>query len=423
MRKFLLVSLFAILLSDIMLGLGLTLAPGLSLKNAMLYILFVALVLEFAVGHRDPLQETWPLHIHWFLLVTYATFTWLVIVLLGVHRGYDGLQGFITLKGQLVDLFLFLLVYLYGPKDEAATLSLLRWLIAVLIVVNIITMIDVFNVPNLGIIIDRDDGRLAGPFNEVNQYGAVLIFIIPLTAGLAMASSGSMRAFFGFGALIAFVLLGLTVSRGSYVGLLAGGTLALYLVRDHVRKETVLKGAVTGVVLLIVVAGVIAYQNPEGFLDKFNVAGASLERVSSGRTFFWRQTLSMMSIWPASFVAGYGWNAYPTLFVGYGDPHNTYLLYWFNLGLIGLLIYVFIVVWIVRFALRGLNIISAELKPVIIGLVFGLLALHFALFFVGLYASSLFIWALAGTTLRLLVEDARKQQAAAVPTTITAGET
>ena len=95
MRKFPLVSLFAILLSDIMLGLGLTLAPGLSLKNAMLYILFVALVLEFAVGHRDPLHETWPLHIHWFLLVTYATFTWLVIVLLGIHRGYDGLQGFI----------------------------------------------------------------------------------------------------------------------------------------------------------------------------------------------------------------------------------------------------------------------------------------------------------------------------------------
>ncbi len=161
MRKFLLVSLFAILLSDTMLGLGLSLAPGLSLKNAMLYVLFIALVLEFSVGHRDPLQETWPLYIQWMLLVTYATFTWLVIVLLGIHRGYDGLEGFITLKGQLVDLFLFLLVYMYGPKDASSTLSLLRWLITVLIVVNIITIIDVFNVPNLGIIIDRDDGRLA----------------------------------------------------------------------------------------------------------------------------------------------------------------------------------------------------------------------------------------------------------------------
>ncbi len=388
-----------------MLGLGLALAPGLSLKNAMLYVIFIALVLEFSVGHRDLLSETFPLHIHWLLLIIYGTFTWLVIVLLGVHRGYGALQGFISLKGQLVDLFLFLLVYLYGPKDKSSTLSLLRWLATVLIVVNVVTMIDVFNVPDLGIITDRRDGRLAGPFNEVNQYGAVLIFIIPLTAGLALASRGLMKAYYGFGTLIAFILLGLTVSRGSYVGLLTGGAMALYLVRDHIRREMVVKGAVAGFVLLILVAGVIAYQNPEGFLDKFNVAGASLERVSSGRTFFWRQTLTMMSDWPFSFLTGYGWDAYATLFLGYGDPHNTYLMYWFNLGLVGLGLYASIVFWIVRFALKSLDTISADIKPIIIGLVFGLLALHVALFFVGLYASSLFIWALVGVTLRLLTED------------------
>jgi len=410
MRNLLLVSLFAILLSDIMLGLGLTLAPGLSLKNAMLYVLFVALVLEFSVGRRNPLQETWALHIRWLLLISYATFTWLAIVLLGIHRGYSGLESFISLKGQLVDLFIFLLVYLYGPKDTSTTLSLIRWLITVLIIVNIITMIDVFNVPDLGIIIDRQDGRLTGPFNEVNQYGAILIFIIPITAGLALASKGQLKAFYGFGALAAILLLGLTVSRGSYAGLFVGGAWALYLVREHVRRETVIKGAIAGIVVLCLVAAIIAYQNPEGFLDKFSFTGVSLYRVSSGRTFFWRQTFTMMSIWPLSFVTGYGWNAYATLFLGYGDPHNTYLMYWFNLGLFGLVMYVFIVAWIVRFALRSLHTISREIKPIIIGFIFGLLALHVALFFVGLYASSLFIWALAGATLRLLVEDLRTEQ-------------
>ena len=131
MRQFLLVSMFAILLSDIMLGLGLTLAPGLSLKNAMLYVLFMALVLEFTMGNRDPLPEVWPLHIAWIVLISFATFTWLSITLLGLHRGYNVVQGFIALKSQLVDLFLFLLVYMYGPKDTTKTLSLLRWLIAV----------------------------------------------------------------------------------------------------------------------------------------------------------------------------------------------------------------------------------------------------------------------------------------------------
>lgn len=408
MRQFLLVSLFAILLSDIMLGLGLTLGPGLSLKNAMLYVLFVALVLEFSTGSRDSLRETWPVHVAWFLLVAFATFTWLGIVLIGVYRGYSAFQGFIALKAQLVDLFLFLLVYMYGPKDTSSTFNLLRWLIATLVVVNVLTLMDVLNIPDLGIIHDRADGRLAGPVNEVNQYGAILIFIIPITAGLMLSSVGWRKVFFAVGALIAFVLLGLTVSRGSYLGLAAGGSWALYLVREHVRRESVMKGAMTITAILIVVAAVIAYQNPEGFLAKFDFVGTSLDRVSSGRIDFWRQALTMMSYWPLSFVTGYGWDAYATLFLGYGDPHNTYLLYWFNLGVVGLVLYVFIAGWIVRFAVTSLRLISDDAKPVVIGFIIGFLSLHVALFFVGLYTSWLFIWAITGATLRMLVEERRK---------------
>jgi len=408
MRQFLLVSLFAILLSDIMLGLGLTLGPGLSLKNAMLYVLFVALVLEFATGSRDSLSETWPVHTAWFLLVAYATFTWLAIVTIGIHRAYDAVQGFIALKSQLIDLFLFLLVYLYGPKDSSAALNLLRWLIAILVIVNLLTLMDVLNMPDLGIIIDRSDGRLAGPVNEVNQYGAILILIIPITVGLMLNSVGWRKGLFSMGAFIAFVLLGLTVSRGSYLGLAVGGLVALYLVRDHVRRESIVKGAAIIFGILIVVAAVIAYQNPEGFMAQFNFAGRSLDTASSGRIDFWRQALTMMSYWPISFVTGYGWSAYPTLFLGYGDPHNTYLMYWFDLGIVGLALYVFIAAWIIKFAVQSLPLIASDWKPLIIGFIVGFLALHVALFFVGLYQPWLFIWAITGVTLRLVVEERRR---------------
>ena len=70
MRQFLLVSLFGLLLVDMMFGLHLSLAPGLSLKNAMLYVLFMALVLEFLLGNRDSIREIWPLHGAWILLVS-----------------------------------------------------------------------------------------------------------------------------------------------------------------------------------------------------------------------------------------------------------------------------------------------------------------------------------------------------------------
>jgi len=222
MRQFLLVGLFAILLGDIMLGLGLTLGPGLSLKNAVLYVLFLGLVFEFTTGRQDPLREVWGLNIAWTLLISLATFTWMSIVLLGIHRGYDSFGSFVALKSQLVDLFLFMLVYMYGPKDIGSTGRLLKWLISVLVLVNVVTMIDTFNVPDLGIIAEAKYGRLAGPVNEVNQYGAILIFIIPITAGLAFGPHRWARRIFAVGALIAFVLLGLTVSRGSFLGLFVG---------------------------------------------------------------------------------------------------------------------------------------------------------------------------------------------------------
>jgi O-antigen ligase len=408
MRQILLVGLFAILLGDIMLGLGLTLGPGLSLKNALLYVLFIMLVLEFAIGRRDALREMWPLHTAWLLLAIYATFTWLVIILLGVHRGYDAFGNFIALKGRLFDLILFLLVYLYGPKDTAKTLNLLRWLIAIFVLVNVVTVIDVFNIPDLGIMQDRSDGRLAGPVKEVNQYGGVLIFIIPITAGLALSSSGWLRTLFAAGSLLAFVLLGLTVSRGSYLGLAVGGTFALYLARDHVRRESIVRGGIAILVVVAIAGAAIVYQNPEGFLAKFEVSGSSMDTVSSGRLDFWRQSLTMMSYWPFSFVTGYGWNAYATLFLGYGDPHNTYLLYWFNLGLVGLGLYLFLVVWIIRFTAKSLRLMPENVKPIIIGFLIGFSALHVALFFVAIYTPWLFIWAIAGCVFRLIV-DYRRQ--------------
>ena len=407
MRQFLLVSLFSILLADIMLGLGLSLGPGLSLKNAMLYVIFTALVLEFVLGNRDLLREIWPLHLSWAVLVTYATFTWLAIILLGLHRGYNPVSNFIALKGQLLDLFLFFLVYLYGPKDALKSLNLIRWLITVLVLVNVITFIDVFNIPDLGIISDRADGRVTGPVNEVNQYGAILVFIIPISAGLAISSSGWLRLLFALGTVMGFVLLGMTVSRGAYVGIIVGGLFSLFLLRDYVRKEFIVKGSVAILVVVALAVVIVAVQNPEAFLAKFDTTGMSLNRVSSGRLLRWRQIFTMMSYWPFSFVVGFGWNAYATLFVVFGDSHNTYLGYWFDLGIIGLSLYLFIVIWIIRYISSSLKQISKGVRPIVIGFVIGFIALHVALFFVKLYTPWLFVWALTGTLLRIIADDRR----------------
>ncbi len=414
MRQFLLVSLFAILLSDIMLDLNLSFAPGLSLKNAMLYVLFTVLVLEFLLTDRDPFRETWPVHLAWALLIFYASFTWLAIVLLGLHREYDTVQSFIALKSQFADLFLFLLVYLYGPKSAEQSKRILKWLVALLVLVNILTIVDFLNIPDLGIISERHDGRITGPVQEVNQYGAILIFLIPVTAGLMLSSTGKLRLIYAIGSAMAVILLGLTVSRGSWVGLIAGGTFTVYLVRDYIRREALIKGAIVAMILGTVAVIAVIAVNPEGFLKKFEFsASADLNQMSSGRIDVWRRLLTMMSYWPLSFLTGYGWNAYRYLIGIYGDPHNTYLLYWFNMGLIGLSLYVFIAVWVVRYAVNSLRYISEGLRPLVIGFITGFMSIHVAIFFVAIYTPWLFIWAMTGTVLRVIAEDRRRSIAEA----------
>ena len=397
-----------------MFGLGLSLAPGLSLKNAMLYILFSALVLEFLLGDRDSLREIWPLHAGWALLVFYAFFTWLTIVLLGLHRGYDAVGSFIPLKSQLADLFLFLLVYLYGPKDTQSSIKVLRVLVALMVFVNVVTIIDFLNIPDLGIISEGRYGRLAGPVGEVNQYGLILIFLIPVTAGLMFASTGMSRLVFAVGSAMAVVLLGLTVSRGSWVGLIVGGALAMYFVRGHVRRDVIIKGGLVALLILVIAAVSLAVVNPEGFLSKFSFSsGADVNSISSGRVDVWRRVLTKMSYSPVSFITGYGWNAYRTLIGIYGDPHNTYLLYWFNLGLIGLSLYIYIVIWIIRYAVTSLKFISIGLKPLVIGFIVGFTAIHIGMFFSVMYTASLFIWAMAATVLRVIADDRSRMRAEA----------
>jgi len=67
----------------------------------------------------------------------------------------------------------------------------------------------------------------------------------------------------------------------------------------------------------------------------------------------------------------------------------------------------FIVAWIVRFAVKSLHSVTENFKPMVIGFIIGFLALHVAIFFVALYTPWLFIWAITGAVLRILVEQKR----------------
>ena len=115
----------------------------------------------------------------------------------------------------------------------------------------------------------------------------------------------------------------------------------------------------------------------------------------------------MMSTEPMTFLTGFGWDSYATLFLGYDDPHNEYLHYWFELGIFGLGAVSFIVVWVLRNIYRSVDTADPLMKPLFMGFTVGWVSVLVSVFFVGLYLPWLFIWACTGTIVRLSIEVGR----------------
>src|SRR5688572_935248 len=137
------------------LGLDLGIAPGISIKNAMLYAAFSAIAIESALV-RNRNVELMEVLLPFALLILYAVLTWLFIVLFLENANYSALATLIRLKAKLVDQFLMLLVFFYGVLNWKDALWLLKSLVWVMIVGCLITVVDTFNILDRRIVMARD---------------------------------------------------------------------------------------------------------------------------------------------------------------------------------------------------------------------------------------------------------------------------
>ena len=131
------------------LGLDVSLAPGLSVKNALLYVTFIVIAIETVVTRRRKL-ELMPVLVPFAMLVTYAILSWMVIVMIVNYPGYDLVDSLIALKGGPVEQFMVLVIFFYGVEDEQRALWLLRRILWTIIFANIFTVIDSLDIPDLG---------------------------------------------------------------------------------------------------------------------------------------------------------------------------------------------------------------------------------------------------------------------------------
>ncbi len=377
-------------------------APGVKIKNFILYLLAMGLAFKFATGRGFKVQLP---AMQWAFVayIGYAILTYVVIVLFIDYPRYNVLTSAFDLKNRAVDYMLFFLVFFYGTRSREDALFVLKCLLASWILSHAVAVLDATGLMQLGDIERRSDGRVQGAVGESNQYGAFVAMTLPAALAMAAVSRGIGRWFWIGASVLTGVTLIMTVSRGAFVAMIFAALVGAWIFRRYLSLPKLLLWASAAGVTVVVLLTLVVSAGFGELLYERVVAGASardLSGTSSGRTDIWTNALAMMIEHPYSLLTGFGWNAYWVMPFRY-SPHNHYLAQWFNLGLIGLITSVLLLAMPVREALRSFAVAQPRERVLLAGFVIATIAFATATFFVDLYSPWLYFWAYAGVMMRL----------------------
>jgi O-antigen ligase len=402
-------------------SLNMSMGPGLSVKNALIYPIALGLMFRMALAAR-PRARLPVLDAAFVVWIAYAMLTWVAIVTVIHYPGYEVRATGISLKALLIDSAIFYFTFFYGVESESDFFVLTKTLALAISVANILTLADLAGVVHLGITVGSqgvEEGRVFGVFGHANDTAALIVALLPMMTAVATSSRGAAKVLWYAGALASIVVLMLTVSRGAYVGIAIGYGWGLWLCRRYLPTSRVVAWILIGLSSLVLAVGLAAVLMSD-FLQTlaerlFNQTMAvSVATASSGRTSLWLASVELMMSHPITLLTGFGWRAHQLMFALV--THNYYLDQWFDLGLVGLFALLTILYQTVRTALRALAVAEAHLRPYMIALVFGTLGLAVAIFFVNLERPWDYIWMYVGLTLRAAVDAVAKARSASALT-------
>ena len=405
MTRYLLLLLFIGTAGSRALGLDLGLAPGISIKNVMLYAVATSIAIESAMHHNRRI-ELLPVILPFALLIAYALLTWIYTILFLDNPYYFPRPTLIRLKTKLVDQFLMMLVFFYGLVSWKEAFWLLKALIWVIVLGCFVTVIDTFDVPDLGVISTRDtDGRVEGFIGSAQDFGGLLAFALPLVIALWWTEIGVKRLIALSGVGLVLISIMLSTSRGAILGIVAGGIMAAVFLRRYISGQVLMR-ATFAVVAFTLVATLFVFSTDFGYLLEERmtrgVTTGNIETLSSGRTAIWSAAIGEMAERPLSFITGLGWEAYFQTIGHRYATHSVYLDRFYNLGLIGLTLFTYSFAGAAAIARRGLATVATErAPPFLMATVIGIAAFMIAMAFSDIHGAALYVWAIMGVALRV----------------------
>lgn len=415
----LLAALMALNVAEQVFALPLSLGPGLSAENALLYVVLAALLFKMAVQRtfRFELRE---LHICFVVLIAYAAISIVAAAVIMQYPGYRVVASIIGFKARLLDQFVFFAVFFYGLQQSRSAFNVLKMVFVFMIAANLIALLDAWGFMEAAGLVERDDGRAQGVMGESNQTAAFIASFLPGLAGLAFMSSGLARLFWAGGTFVAATALIISASRGGLVAIVLAAVWGLLRFKKYVSGRAIMGGVAVGAIVAIVVVPFVAARYGALLMSRFIGDSSSVDMVdvSSGRLDIWANAFAVMADAPMTYLSGFGWNVYSSMPFRLA-PHNHYVALWFELGLVGLICGTALLVLAARAALNAVPLVNEPYRNVLMTFVIGTVAIAIATFFVDLYTPWLWFWAYAGLVMRIAVNAQtnareRARQAAAV---------
>jgi hypothetical protein len=427
--RWLFILLITVLAAADILGNDMSLGPGLSPKNAVLYVIALAMFFRLALSGNQSRQRLPMLQTAFTVWLVYATLSYATCCFIVHWTAYDVKEAGMLLKSQLYDMALFCFTIFYAVQSETDFKVLLKTLVSAIGLSSILTLTDVIGLTHFGVRVGQEGAeadRVFGMFGHANETGALLVSLLPAMVAVATMSRGPARLWWYAGVLSTLAVLVLTVSRGSYVAVVLGYGAAAYVCRRFLPLSRVASWLVTGLTGALVVSILVTLIVPNvGDVIGDRLLGAStsidMSEVSSGRTNVWMNTLQHMLDTPVSFLSGFGWNVYETRFVY--ATHNYYLDLWFDLGVVGVMAFITILYQAVKTASSAAVAASAEMRPFMIAVVFGVLGLAVNILFTNLSKPWPYIWMYIGMSLSIaakIIAEKATERAAEQPILVTA---